>query len=100
MTPAAVMELGHVPRDQAQDQHDTPLPTPPREKKAKTIKRLSYVLGFLYSSVLIILAAMLLVTTTLVNSKWSSIITIYITVSGFIILATLIVDVKLFTRRI
>ncbi|XP_063375000.1 proton channel OtopLc-like [Cydia amplana] len=100
MTSAGAMEVGSA--HSLQDQHEiyNPLPTPPCEKKATTIKRLSYVLGFLYSSFLIILAVIVLSTTALINDKWSPIITIYITVSGLIILGILIMDVKLFTRRI
>ncbi|XP_061706828.1 uncharacterized protein LOC133517512 [Cydia pomonella] len=100
MIPAEGMEMGSV--NSLQDQHDiyNPLPMPPYEKKATTMKRLSYVLGFLYSSFLIILAVIVLVTTALINDKWSPIITIYVTVTGMIILSILIVDVKLFTRSI
>lgn len=100
MIPAEGIEMGSV--NSLQDQHDiyNPLPTPPYEKKATTMKRLSYVLGFLYSSFLIILAVIVLVTTALINDKWSPIITIYVTVTGMIILSILVVDVKLFTRSI
>ncbi|XP_073963893.1 proton channel OtopLc-like isoform X2 [Choristoneura fumiferana] len=94
-----IMDIGSV--HSLNSTHDHPLPTPRDENTAITVKRFSYVLGFLYSIFLIMFGVLTYTfNATDMIGMWSPIFTLYVAGSGTIILFVLTVDIKLFTRRI